>query len=120
MTTEDRDPTIQGLFDAADIDLDDGVFTVQFSTRARRREIRFAAGWVTIGFALITIGSLLAAPLRALTQLLALGLTAGVVDLGEGGLALVLSPMNTIGSLLILSLMGLRMGRRRILRGIHA
>ena len=53
-------------------------------------------------------------------MLVAQGLSISLVDLGEGWLAWVLAPVNSVASLLVLSVKALRMGAARVRRASYA
>jgi hypothetical protein len=120
MTTDDRDPLLQTLFDEAELDFDDEVFSSVVLARTRARRVRIAAGGICAGLVLLAGAMLFAAPLHEFANLLAMGLGTTLIDLGDSWVAWIFSPVNTIGSLLIVGAKGIRMGRKRIVSASYA
>ncbi len=79
-----------------------------------RRTLVLGGAGAAAGVGILVVASLLAVPLQEFAQLLAGALTSAVVDLGDGWIAWTVSPANSIGSLIVLSVKGIRLGRRRL------
>ena len=110
MTEEDRDPTLMVLFAAARRELPTEEFTTQVMLQANRQKRRAIIGRVCVG---LLIG-LAAIPLEDAATALAQNLVLSVVELEDDLLAQLLSPLNNVGSLLALGLIGLRIVYRKI------
>jgi len=119
MTTDDRDPLLASLFDEAELDMNGDVFSTLVMARTRARRVRIAAAGVFTGLVLLAGAALLATPLQEFARLLAVGLTTSLIDLGESWLAWIFSPVNMIGSLLVLSAKGIRIGRKKIVNASY-
>ena len=120
---EERDPILQNLFAESQHDLDGAAFIASVMARSRFLRIRRFLPWIGGTLALL-VGLLLLVPLQEFGVLIALYvtdvLTITLVDLGEGWLALVLSPVNNIASLIVLGVKALRMGRKKIVGASYA
>jgi hypothetical protein len=114
MTDDDRDPTLQALFAEAEKDLAGEAFTGQTMARIDNLKRRTSLAWIGAGLLLVLCTWLLAAPLQDAALLLTESLSLPVVDLDHRWLAQVLSPLNSIGSLLALALLTLRSAHRRL------
>ena len=110
--TEERDATLQALFDEAAPDLDGEDFTSAVVAQARFARPRRAAGWLAAA-ALVAVCAGLLLPLEGLAGLLAQGLTTSLFELGDSWWALVVSPINSVASVLVLGLKAARMGLAR-------
>ena len=114
MMADDLDPLMETLFAEARHDLDGKEFAARVMARTRGRKYRVIAGWFSVTLALAALAWLFALPLQEIAQLMAQGLTISLFDLGEGWLAWFLLPVNNIGSLLVLSVKAIRIGRKTI------
>jgi hypothetical protein len=114
MTADDRDPTLQALFAEAEEDLAGEAFIGRAMRRIDNLRRRASLGWIGAGLLLALCAWLLATPLRDATFLLTQRLSLPVVDLDASWLAQILSPLNSIGSLLALALLTLRVAHRKI------
>jgi hypothetical protein len=77
------------------------------------------APWICATLLVTGITWFLAVPLE-LAQLIAQALTTTLVELGEGWLAWVFSPINNIGALLILTVKAIQRARKRIVGVAYA
>jgi hypothetical protein len=111
--TDDRDPLVQNLFAEAEQELAAEVFTSNVLAHTRALRYRLVAGWSTAGLALVFIAWLLGIP-QELPQLVAQSLTMTLVDLGESWLAWLISPINNIASLIVLSVKALRICMKKL------
>lgn len=100
--TDDRDPSLQALFANADRRLDDADFAATVMTRidAMRRR-RFYVG-VAIGLVVLGFVALIGPLLMTLAGVTAQGISTAVVDIEEGILAQILSPVNNVATALVL------------------
>jgi hypothetical protein len=113
--TEELDPRLQSLFVQARQDLDGEAFTALVMARTRYARYRLPAVYTVIVLALVACALLLTPSLQEFSLLVARALTASLIDLGDGWLAVVLSPVNTIGSLLIIAAKAVRVGQKKIM-----
>lgn len=112
--SEHRDSRLDALFAEARRDLDGDAFTGRVMRRTRSLRYRLYAGLVGLGLVLVACAQLLSPSLQEFALALAWGLTRTVVDLGDGWLAWLASPVNTIGGLIMLGGKALRMLQKRI------
>lgn len=118
--TDDRDPMLQALFAEARQELDGEAFTAQVMARSRVTGYRKAAGWLAAALVLVVCAGFLVMPLHELAGLLAQGLTTALIDLGDGWWSLVISPINSVASVLVLGFKVARMGMTRIRSASYA
>jgi hypothetical protein len=112
--TERLDPRLQSLFDQARQDFDGEAFTARVMAKARFARYRLPALYSMIVLAIAACALLLAPSLQDFSLLVARALTTSLIDLGDGWLAIFLSPVNTIGSLLIIAAKAVRMGQKKV------
>jgi len=112
--TEDRDPYLNSLFSAAQRDLDGEAFTGRVLHGARSIRYRLYAGLAGVGVVLLAGAQLLSPALQELALGMAWGLTRTLIDLGDGWLAWLASPVNTVGGLLVLGAKALRVLQKKI------
>ena len=110
MTDEDHDPTLDGLFSEFDDDLPGEQFTGEVMVRTDRAKRWIVARRIALGALL----GLLAIPLEDFALAFAHVLAVTLIDLEHGLVAQLLAPVNTIGSLLSVVLLGLRIVHKRI------
>ncbi len=111
--TNDRDPLLQNLFAEAEQELDGEVFTSSVMAQARALRYRAMAGWSTAALLLAFIAWLLGIP-QELPQFIAQSLTTTLVDLGDSWLAWLISPINNIASLAVLSVKAIRIWMKKL------
>ncbi len=80
----------------------------------QRPRFRISAGWAGIALVLVACAGLLALPLQGLALIIAQGLTTTLIDLGDGWLAMMISPINSIASIVVVSVKAIRMGRSKL------
>ncbi len=107
MTQETRDTTLQTLFANAEQDLVEETFTSQVMSQTDTLKRNKLIGRIGLGLML----ALLALPLQDMALVL---MQIPLIDLGDGWLTQILAPLNSVGSLLSLGLIGMRMVFRRI------
>ena len=110
MTEGHRDPTLLAMFTDARQDLAGEAFTAQVMLRTDKLKRRALIGRVFIGVMI----AILAIPLEDAALLLSQSLVSSFIDLDDDLLAQILAPLNNIGALLALGLIGLRMAYRKI------
>lgn len=115
MTKEQRDPLLQSLFRDAEQELDGTELTAQVMARTRSYKLLLLAGGAS-GLLVLLAGTwlLFGMPLFDFAVLLSEVLATPLFDLGEGWLALLLLPVNTVASLLVILFRGLRIFQKRI------
>lgn len=99
---EQRDPRLQALFTSARQELDGEAFTAGMMTKTRLQRYRVPAYLAAVTLIVIMCAVLLAPSLLEFALLTAQALTTNLVDLGDGWMALAISPINNVASLLIL------------------
>ena len=110
MTNEDRDPTLDRLFSEFNDNLPGEQFTGDVMVRTDRAKRWIVARRITLGILL----GLLAIPLENFALAFAHILAVTLIDLERGLVAQLLAPLNTVGSLLSVILLGLRLVHKRI------
>lgn len=115
--TEQLDPRLDTLFATARKDLDGAAFTGRVMARTRFLRYRPHAVAAAVALLLLAATQFLVPSLRDLALTVAWGLTTNIVDLGEGWLAWIASPVNTVGSILVFLFKGVLMLRKRIREG---
>lgn len=111
------DPRLKSLFDEAKQDLDGEALTERVVATTRKRTHLLLAVAIAAALAVLAAAWLtLAMPLLDFAVLLSRLLTASIVDLGEGWLALLLLPLNSVAGLLALCTRGVLLLRKRLLK----
>ena len=110
MTDDVRDSTLQTLFAEATQDLAGEDFTAQVMSGTDKLKRRAVMGRILSGLVI----AVLAIPLGDAVVLLSQSLVSSFIDLDDRLLAEILSPLNNVGSLLALGLIGLRIAYRKI------
>ena len=110
MTDEDRDPILDRLFSELDDDLPGEEFTGEVMVQTDRAKRQKIARRIALGALL----GLLAIPLEDFALASAHVLAVTLIDLEAGLAAQLLAPVNTVGSLLSVILLGLRIAHKRI------
>jgi hypothetical protein len=109
------DPRLQWLFEQANQNLDGEALTQRVVAATRRRTLRLFAGATLISLAVLAaVWVAFAVPLLEFGVLLSRLLTSSLIDLGDGWLALLLLPLNSVGGLLALCIRGALLVRRRL------
>ena len=117
--TDDQDPLLKSLFAESLHDLDGEAFTARVMDRTRFLKYRALAPWVCVGLVLAVGAWILAVPLET-AHLIAQVLTTTLIDLGDGWLAWLLSPINSVAALLALSVKAIRVCRKKIIAASFA
>ena len=111
---ENRDPLLQALFDDADEPLADEAFTEQLRRNMAGRRRRILATRIAVIALLVLLEILLESPLRQSLGTVAETLGTSLIPLGDGWLAFVLAPVNSIAGVLGAVLLGVHTLYRRI------
>lgn len=116
MITDNQDQLLKSVFAEARQDLDGEALTSKIMAKTRRVLFMLAAGVLSV--ALILVGGvwwMFGMPLLDFAVLISQFLTMTLLDLGEGWLALVFTPLNNIASLLIISAKAIHLGWKKLL-----
>lgn len=112
--TDERDPLLQSLFADAQHDLDGDAFTAAVMAQTRFVRYRRVAPWVGVVLMLAAGAWYLTVPLE-FAQLIAQALTMTLINLGDGWLAWIVSPINNIAALLVLMVKAIRVARKKVI-----
>jgi hypothetical protein len=112
--TDDRDATLQILFANAEQDLPGEAFAADVMSQVGKVRHSAVTVWVWVGLVTALCVALLIPPLRDAVHLLTQSLTSSLITLDDRLLAQLLSPVNNLGTLLALGLIGLRVAYRKI------
>jgi len=118
--TDERDPTLEALFAEARDELDGEMFTARVMQRSRFARYRTAAGWLAAALLLVVGAGALFTPLQEFALLIGQGLTTALIDMGDGWWALVVAPINSVASVLVLLVKGTRMAMARVRSASYA
>ena len=114
MMTEQRDPFLETLFAEARQELDGKVITTHVMARTRSVKLLLLAGGVSAALILVAGARLIfGIPLFDFAVLISQVLATPLFTLGEGWLALLLLPLNTIASLLVILFKALRIFQKK-------
>ncbi len=117
--TNDRDPLLHSLFADADGELDGEAFSARVMARLRFQRIRIVVPWICVALLLAAGAWFLAIPLEV-AQLFAQILSTVLIDLGDGWLAWLFSPVNNIAAFLVLGVKALRAFRNKLIGMTYA
>lgn len=112
--SDERDPHLLALFEDANQTLEGEAFTSVVMARSRFSRRRTAVVWAAAACTLIVGAGVLFVPLQGFAMLIANGLTTSLIDVGEGWLNIVLSPINSVASLVAVGIKGVRVARNKI------
>ena len=120
MMTDHRDPVLQSLFAVDQVELNDKdgqVFTA--CVMAKTRKLIYVSVASLVGIALIFLVSawLFGIPIKDLAYSITGALATTLFDLGEGWASWILTPVNNIASLLVLSLKAMRVIWKKVTLG---
>lgn len=111
---DDRDPTLLTLFADHEQNLTDSNFTDRVFAQIESQKRRAMIGWSIAGLVLLPCAWLLMSSMQGIVYLLAQGLTVTLIDLEQGWLALLLSPINSVAGLLAIGFKLFRMAYKRL------
>jgi hypothetical protein len=116
MITDNQDQLLQTVFAEARQDLDGEALTSRVMAKTRRVLYMLAAGVLFIAVVLVVgVWLLLGMPLLEFAVLISQFLTTTLIDLGEGWLALVFTPLNNIASLLVVGAKAIHLAWKKLL-----
>ena len=115
MMTNNQDQLLQSVFAEARQDLDGEVLTARIMTKTRRMLYLLATGGITLALIVLAgVWLIFGIPLLEFAVLISQFLTMGLLDLGEGWLALVFMPVNNIASLIVIAAKAIHMGWKKL------
>ena len=115
MMNELRDPDLESLFRQADRELDGEAHTARVMRRIRNLKLLVLAGGLSA--ALLLLGGawmIFGVSLFEFAVLISEALATPLFDLGQGWLALLLLPANTVATLLVITFKVLRIFHKRV------
>ena len=112
--TDDRDPTLQALFNDAQEDLQDPSFTQLVMGRIEQAKRRRARTWIGFDLILVLCAWLLAEPLQTTVYAVMPILTGALIQRDNQLLAELLHPINNLAAILALGFFVLRSVYRRL------
>lgn len=116
--TEHRDPVLQTLFAAEEIDQngqDAQAFTARVMARTRKLIYQLAGALAVVSLLLLICAWVFAIPLQEVVQLVTQTVSATLFDLGDGWASWVFAPVNNIASLVVISLKAIRVVHKKVL-----
>ena len=117
--TDDRDPRLQALFADTRVELDGEEFVTRVMAKTRKPKQLLITGLAGLLLLLVASVWLFSLPAFEISQTIATALTTTLIDLGEGWIAWVLSPVNNIASLTILSIKAIRTLQKKVRGGSY-
>ena len=116
MITDNQDQLLKSVFAEARQELDGEVLTSRVMAKTRRVLYMLSAGVLSIAIVLVGGAWLIfGMPLLEFAVLVSQFLTMTLIDLGEGWLALVFTPLNNIASLLVVGAKGIHLAWKKLL-----
>ena len=112
--TTDRDPQIASLFQKAEEDFPDEVFTSRVMSAVDNRRRRSIVGWVISGLVLVSCAWFLVLILQDAFFLLTQFLPETLVDVDNRWVARLLAPINSVSGLVGLGALGLWAAFRKL------
>ena len=114
--TDERDPRLDALFDAAREELPGDEFAADVMGRVDRLRRRTLVGWAAVAVALLAGAWVLSGPLTHAAGLLTRLLPQSLVEVEAGNQLLVqlLAPVNSLGTVIALGLLGLWFAYKKI------
>lgn len=113
--TNDRDPILQSMFTAAQKNLDGEAFTDRVNKKTRSQRNRMIVALLSVVFVMAVCIWIFAIPIQEFPWVVTNFLTTTLIDLGDGWVAWVFSPVNNIAGLLVLSLKAMRMLWKKVI-----
>lgn len=121
MITENQDQLLQSVFAEARQDLDGEALTARVMAKTRHLLYLLLAG--VLGVAIVILAGtwlIFGLPLLEFAVLISEFLTMTLVDLGEGWLALVFMPVNTVASLFVVTAKAMHLGWKKMIGGFFS
>ena len=114
--TDERDPALERLFDAAERTLADEAFVAGVMAKTSKWSVRGLVVGLAVCVAAAPVAWLVAAPLNEALQWLMQLIAAPIVDAGTGLTRRIVLPMNSVGAALVPALLALRAVTRSLFR----
>lgn len=115
MITDNTDQLLQSAFANARQELDGEALTKRVVAKTRQMLYLLATGGIALALLLLAgVWLILGMPLLEFAVLISQFLATNLIDLGEGWLALVFMPVNSIASLVIVTAKAIHMGWKKI------
>lgn len=111
---DDRDPKLEVLFEQAETSLSDDAFTDAVNDGLRRRRRRILFGRLAVLAAIVLLEVVLESPLQAYLGVAADVLGTPLLPVGDGWLAFIVAPINSVAGLIGIVLLGLNVLYRKI------
>ena len=111
-----RDPLLESLFVQAERELVDDEFTARVMAQVATRRRNVLLGRLAIVALLVALELLLSAPLQNSADVITQVLGTSLVELEDGAVATVVSPINSIAGLIGMLLLGMQFLHRRMVR----
>jgi len=112
--TDERDLTLQRLFDVASQDMSGTAFVDAVMLRIDMLRRRVVIGWAVAGLLLLPVVWLLTAPLQDTVLLLSQILPRSLVELDEGLAAQMFAPINSFSAIAAVAILGARVLYKKI------
>jgi hypothetical protein len=111
---DERDPTLQRLFAEAEEDLAGDVFTARVMEQARVRKVNAKRRAIAAALIALPCALVLAVVMQEPVLVLMQSLATSLVEVDNRLVAELLSPINNIGFVLAMAVLGLRFAYRKI------
>lgn len=112
--TDERDLTLQRIFDTASQDMSGTAFVDEVMLRIDRLRRKVVISWAVAGLLLLPVGWLLAAPLQDTVLLLSQILPKSLVQVDEGFVAQMFGPINSFSAIAAVAILGARVLYKKI------
>lgn len=113
--SDERDPLLESLFDAADAGLEDEAFTNAVVDRIKNRRGTVLVSRLAVLALLVALEVVLESPLQASLGVVAEVLGMSLIELENEWLAFLVAPVNSVAGLLGITLLALNALYRRLL-----
>ena len=114
--TDERDPMLQQLFNAARQELPGRDFLTRVMSDVDRQRRKTMIGWSLAGLLLLPVAWLLSSPVNDAVSLMTQLLPTSLVEVENELLAQLFAPVNSVAVPLALGILGIRMAYRKIFR----
>jgi len=96
--TNERDPLLENLFDAASQDIHDDQFVDQVMLHVGSLQRRVVIGWIIAATILLSIGWFMSASLQGAVQVMTQFLPTSLIDVREEWIAQLVAPINSVAA----------------------
>ncbi len=114
MMADERNPTLEALFAEPAAELADDAFVNEVMTQTRIRKYWLLASLASAALIVVLVAWTYSEPALQLARMLTQALTVSLFDVGDGWLAWILLPVNSVAGLLVLIAKAARMAWKRI------